>query len=358
MTTTMGLGPGAVATKVVSEGDGETLIINTGPSNVFFGDTNSIQAGDSIGIVPVTPNSYFAVSGDANLFACVAAGTHANLNIISGGLNFFLPVTSLTIPYGATGQRIVINPPTFPGSIVGYDAQGRVEFIISPQGFFLYDPTASGHNLIYSVTAASGTDSLGNVYIGPGVTFYANSGGVQASAINMVSAIAGNGVGNISQYAFSLGSWSQNFAFEYQPTIGFVFNDPIWFGVGNAPGITFQNWATITLPVNWTNRGAGFPTLAARLLASPPNSAQILGEIVSPAGGFANPNVVGTVGPAYRPASEQPISVRLLSGSPTTPPASGFLRGDISVNGDITVRGSASTTQCAFQIFGTYALDH
>jgi hypothetical protein len=166
VTDTIGLGPGNVATQVVAEGDGETLVINNGPANVFFGDTNSIQATDANGIVTITPNSYFAVTGEADLFACVASGTQSNLSVISGGLNFFLPVTSLTIPFGATGQRIVINPPAFPGSIVGYNNAGLIEFIISPSGYLIYDATGGAfQHLFIAIQNVAGSDTFANPFV-------------------------------------------------------------------------------------------------------------------------------------------------------------------------------------------------
>lgn len=166
MTTQMLVSSGPVATQVVSEGDGETLVINAGPATVFFGDDNAIKSTDGVGIVPITPNSYFGVTGDHDLFACVAAGDSATLSVISGGLNFFLPLTSLTIPYGAgTGQRIVINPPGFPGGIVGYNALNAVEFIISPNGYLLYDATGGALNhLFIAIQNAAGSDTFGNSF--------------------------------------------------------------------------------------------------------------------------------------------------------------------------------------------------
>jgi hypothetical protein len=142
-----------------------TLVINAGPSTVFFGDNNAIRATDASGVVPITPNSYFGVTGDRDLYACVAAGTQSSLSIISGGLNFFLPLTSLTIPYGSTGERIVINPPDFPGSIVGYNPAGLIEFIISSNGYLLYDATGGALNhLFVAIQNAAGTESFGNPF--------------------------------------------------------------------------------------------------------------------------------------------------------------------------------------------------
>jgi hypothetical protein len=165
MTDTITFGPGPVARQVVAEGDGDTLVINQGPATVFFGGSNAIRATDAGGIVAITANSYFAVNGESDLYACVASGDTANLEIISGGLNFFLPVTSLTIPYGATGQRIVINPPAFPGSIVGYNPAGLIEFVISPNGYLLYDATGGAfQHLFVAIQNFAGSDSFGNPF--------------------------------------------------------------------------------------------------------------------------------------------------------------------------------------------------
>jgi hypothetical protein len=150
----------------VSEDDGPTLVINTGPGTVFFGGNNAIRSTDGNGVVPITPNSYFAVDGKSDLYACVAAGDSANLSLISGGLNFFLPLTSLTIPYGATGTRITINPPDHPGSIVGYNVAGLIQFIISPHGYLIYDATGGALNhLFMALQNLAGSDDFGNPFI-------------------------------------------------------------------------------------------------------------------------------------------------------------------------------------------------
>lgn len=165
MTSVISFTGNPVAQLIVGEGDGETLVINQGPATVYFGDDNAIRASDSFGVVPITPNSYFAVNGENSLYACVVQGDTANLQVISGGLNFFLPVTSLTIPYGATGSRIVINPPGFPGSIVGYNAAGIVQFIISPNGYLLYDVTGGAFNhLFLAIQNVAGSDTFGNPF--------------------------------------------------------------------------------------------------------------------------------------------------------------------------------------------------
>ena len=185
MTDTISFGPGPVARQVVAADDGDTLIINQGPATVFFCGNNSIRATDASGIVPVTANSYFGVNGKSDLYACVASGQIANLQIISGGLNFFLPLTSLTIPYGASGSRVVINPPDDPGAIVGYDNAGNVTFVLDSTGllvgpntgpqvqiaggnpayvaFPLNDPAFAIQPSIYSNVIGSGVARFGQV---------------------------------------------------------------------------------------------------------------------------------------------------------------------------------------------------
>ena len=168
----------------------------------------------------ITPNSYFAVTGELDLFACVAQGTFATLNVISGGLNFFLPVTSLTIPFGATGQRITINPPAFPGSIVGYNNAGLIEFIISPSGYLIYDATGGALNhLFIAIQNIAGTDTFGNPFIkgiqigpqtGPQValsggnpaalSFPLNDAGFPVAPL-MNAVIVGSGVARFAQLA-------------------------------------------------------------------------------------------------------------------------------------------------------------
>jgi hypothetical protein len=131
------------ATQLVTAGDGPTLIANAGPNTVWIGDYNTIQYTDGSGVVPLTPNSTYAASGQADVYATAAPGLPSTVYTIAGGLNFFQPVTSITLPTGATsGERIVLNGLT--GTITGYNSTSEgptsgVAFIISPAGMFFYE---------------------------------------------------------------------------------------------------------------------------------------------------------------------------------------------------------------------------
>jgi hypothetical protein len=132
----------AVATQIVAAGDGNTLIANNGPNTVWIGDTNAIQPADGSGVVALSPNSTYAVDGKSAMYAIVAVGLPSNIATIAGGLNFFQPVSSITIPTGATsGERIVLNGAT--GTITGYDSSSTgdtngITFVIAPNGIFMY----------------------------------------------------------------------------------------------------------------------------------------------------------------------------------------------------------------------------
>jgi hypothetical protein len=62
---------------------------------------------------------------------------------------------------------------------------------------------------------------------------------------------------------------------------------------------TPETWHLATLNAPWTNRGAGFPKLSYRLVASPPNSLQITGQLT--VGGAASGSVVTTLPAGYTP---------------------------------------------------------
>lgn len=125
------------ATVIVAAGDGPTLIGNSGPNTVWIGDNSSIQSSDGNGVVPLTAQSTYAVDGKNDVFGTVASGLPTTVFTIAGGQNFFQPVSSITLPTGATsGERIVINGLT--GTITGFGPTGRVTYVISPLGIFMY----------------------------------------------------------------------------------------------------------------------------------------------------------------------------------------------------------------------------
>jgi hypothetical protein len=314
---------------VVSEGDGETLVVNTGPATVFFGDDNGIRANDASSVVPITPNSYFAVTGEKNLFACVLPGQSASLSLISGGLNFFLPVTSLTIPYGSTGQRIVINPPSNPGSIVGYDASGNVTFVISSAGFTI-GPTGQPQiflsggvpaEIIFPLNDAGFTTNRPAIYAetsGPGVARFATL--VLDSPTTILAAhddyvelelnspnADGSSSANLQGVYFTpTGSYINPLIVDYK---GLTINacngiSAIVPGTGTTPANPAQSevWHIIPMDAGWTVQ-PNYPTPMYRKLAD--GNLQLTGVAFASYATSAGKNLNGLnpLPPGYRPAA-------------------------------------------------------
>jgi hypothetical protein len=327
VTDTILVGPNPVATLVVSEGDGETLIVNTGPSNAFFGDTNAIRSSDGNGIISVSPNSYFAVTGENDLFACVAPGTTANLNVLSGGLNFFLPVTSLTIPFGATtGTRIVLDGTT--GNIEIFDATNALVGVLSGgMGGFAEGLTIGKAGTIQAIlkVIASGSGILdfnfnNASFIDPVLTS-AIVGGV-FGAINLESAglvTAGHRDRTRIQLNSSDGSSSGNTQYIYVDDAGidhvYMFEDDNGVGFTACQNATASDPSVIGTPTSPTigetwhdmrpllNSFVG--TIAGRY---PPQYRKTLDGTVEVEGFIQLPAAyngvtVATVLPAYRPGS-------------------------------------------------------
>lgn len=113
MTSTMQIGPQTAATKVVEAGGGPILISNNGPATVYFGDDYAIRYSDATNCVPVISGGFFTVTGETDLYACVAPGTTAQLTLLTGGLNFFSP-PSLA---GLGGAAVYVQAATPTGSI-------------------------------------------------------------------------------------------------------------------------------------------------------------------------------------------------------------------------------------------------
>lgn len=346
MTDTTLVGPGVVAKLIVAEGDGLTLVINSGPSVVFIGGNNSIQATDASGVVPITPNSYFGVTGDRDLYACVAAGTTASLSIISGGLNFFLPLTSLTIPYGSTGERIVINPPAFPGSIVGFNAANAVEFIISANGYLLYDATGGAfQHLFLAIQNAAGTDTFSNpfakgIQVGPQTGPQVLIGGgnpalvsfpLNDAAFSSAPALRGQiiGVGNPNRWGAVIMSGAQipNAAHDDYVQIG--LNSP------SADGSSFGNGELVWIDANspqvahswsfWDGNGFAIRVCSQITAADPSITASptVIAQAESwrdlrPLSNSFVGTIAGSIPPQYRKCADGDVQIIGVIQSPPT----------------------------------------
>ena len=372
MTDTISFGPGPVARQIVTEGDGDTLIINQGPSTVFFGGNNSIRATDAGGIVPITANSYFAVNGKSDLYACVASGTTANLDIISGGLNFFLPLVSLTIPYGSTGARIVINPPDDPGAIVGYDGAGNVTFVIDSTGLLVGPSTGpqveiSGGNpaavtfpLNDSAFAAGNPSVFGQVS-GSGAARYAAM--ILQSPTTILSAhddymevdlnspnADGSSTANFSiAYHDASGTSRAYFIEDYTGIIiqacSVLQSTQPGTGTSYANPAVPESWHSMTLTAGWSG------LIRIKYLAE--SNFAVVECSASHAGASGSVTLVTSVPAGYAPAANRTFPIGIIASGA---PANASWRGAVNASGSITI-GSlpAGTTFIGFTAI--YSLD-
>ena len=97
-------------------------------------------------------------------------------------------------------------------------------------------------------------------------------------------------------------------------------------------GGTAEGWNTLTLLNSWANRGAGYPQLAYRRVASPPNSLQLVGVCAGPAGSYGGGTQIAQLPVGYRPAvsTSFPVGGAVASDATSTPTmqvdTSGYLR--------------------------------
>lgn len=62
-----------------------------------------------------------------------------------------------------------------------------------------------------------------------------------------------------------------------------------------------ETWHSVTINPPWSNRGAGFPGFSYRLVPSPINSVQLVGQLT--VGGAASGSTIGTLPAGYRPTT-------------------------------------------------------
>lgn len=256
MTTTISVESAVTAALLVGAGDGQTLLVNMGPDDLFIGDTNSIAPTDSTGIVPIIPNSYFAVDGENNLYGVVSTGNTANVQVISGGLNFFSPAS---------------------GPFEGGDV------ILSDAGLFIYSGQPAFGNLIEShVDGGTGIDQFGNNYFS-GDSHYNNSFGPSHGTGYTIN-------GGLEFITGGLGvGWTIDAGWEFNGS-AWETNQPIVSALGtpaNPTLIVTDSWQTMTPFINGWASAAGFK--AARFQLKPDNEVEVQGVISAAAatsGGF------------------------------------------------------------------------
>lgn len=127
---------------------------------------------------------------------------------------------------GTVLQRAAIQSPNFVTGSTGWTIKqdGSAEFnnlvvrggqIISGTAlYYSTSPPAAG-KLVASVSAASGTDSVGNAYIGPGVFNYVDTGGGQFNAVGIQ-----NGTLTFYTAATEAGPWTAQANIDIGTTVG------------------------------------------------------------------------------------------------------------------------------------------
>lgn len=215
------------------------LILNNDQNNtIWIGDTNTIKASDPNGVIPLPANSSVVVDGSTATYGICASGQSALALVVPGGINFFLPVVSLTLPFGkTTGRRIVLNGAN--GTIEVFNAANQLVGSISPiaqndsSGNFL-SPVFTAYNTVTPEQIASLQGGVVQVGFGGG-NFDMEPSNADIGALHM----AGNGGGTLfeffnaaTQQIYSTGKYAAR-----NPTTG---NPETWQSLGS-PAATGYN---------------------------------------------------------------------------------------------------------------------
>jgi hypothetical protein len=233
-----------------------------------------------------------------------------------------------------------------------------VDFNIGPDGAFFYSGPPGAGNLAASIATAAGDDPYANPY-DPGFVAYGPTGNVQlysaainfnlaaavlaGSIVQIAASPAGSGVPSInlispanstslagaSQAVVGLLGQSEDETSLARIILGtgqfgttdisavpiLAVGGEIYYAEPGAAGgdLVAETWHALTPGNGWTNSGSG-PDLQYRMLASPPNTVEIIGDL--DAGTLTNNTTIATV--PHVPASTQAFAAAY----PGTPPTS------------------------------------
>jgi hypothetical protein len=106
------------------------------------------------------------------------------------------------------------------------------------------------------------------------------------------------------------------------------------------------SWTVLTLANGWQERGSGFPSLAVSLNATPPDDAQLLGQVKN--GTFANGEQIASVPSSLTPKSEQTLTANCGAGT--------VCEVTVEISGAVAIWSTASSVNL-IQVNSTYVTD-
>lgn len=212
-------------------------------------------------IVSIAPDAGTDPSGNAYLPGICSYDPLATSQLVAGGIEFYSPA--------ATAE---------PGSMGATDVSDAL-VIESPQ--------ATGHN--QTTVVLEGGYPAGNVWVGTATS-------------------------NAGQAIINAGWPTAPVTTARLEVAGTAAADAVVAIVSGAA----ETWHSLTPGNSWANSGAG-PDLQYRMVASPPNSVEVIGDLTP--GTITNGTVIATLPSGYVPATTQTIPVVVPNGTPTTPGA-------------------------------------
>jgi hypothetical protein len=185
--------------------------------------------------------------------------------------------------------------------ISSYDYVTTDQYANMAAGQLTLGPTSGGVTGFAGVEWNNASQVAGNT--GPAMTLSATDGATTMETfIDILSPKSSRSYGIVNVY-----SW--------EPTASVAV--PCQLNVyGSVNAITsgaIETWHALTPGNSWSNSGSG-PDLQYRMLASPPNTVEIIGDLAT--GTVTNGTVIATL--PYTANSNQVIAVTLPSGTPTS----------------------------------------
>jgi hypothetical protein len=250
----------------------------------------------------------------------------------------------------------------FPLSVATVFQAGNT-IVINSAGEFVYSGVPGAGNLVASIAPGPGTDPYGNAYLAGFASYFGTntiqmnageldfllSSALQAFIGTVAHGIQLTGGTNTDAFLASLnilgGAAAQIIA---SPSV--LAQDP------NVAFTQAESWHPLTLQNGWANRGAGFIPARYRLLASPPNTVEIEGNVSSGtiANGTVLANLPATAAGPYRPAKAQSVAVQGALGTTAHSPLDPVIEAE--TNGDLKLFNiGAGTTSVSFH--GLISLD-